>query len=157
MTFYLRSISTFIFLIVSTFINADQIENSSPTNSTTNVGDIYLSVTNVPTNTTGFIVSIYRKKDSFLKEADEVYFFSINDIKNNELVLKGINYGSFAIAITADQNGNQILDTKIFGIPNEPVGFANNPKGRFGPPRFKDSVITHSSPQQKFVVELVSI
>jgi uncharacterized protein (DUF2141 family) len=122
-----------------------------------NIGDIYLSVSNLPAETTGLIVSIYRSQDTFLKKADQIYHFPIETIKNNELLLKQIVYGEFVIAVTADLNGNKLLDTKLFGIPNEPVGFANNAKSRFGPPRFKDHVVKHDRTQQKFDVSLVKI
>lgn len=126
-------------------------------NLSNDTGNIHLIISNLSKQTTGFIVSIYRTKENFLKQAEEVYFFSMPELINNELILKNIAFGEFAIAVTADQNNNQVLDTKIFGIPNEPVGFANNPKTRFGPPRFKDSVITHFKPEQTFNVSLVDI
>jgi uncharacterized protein (DUF2141 family) len=122
-----------------------------------NSGDIYLSISNIPTETTGLIVSIYRSQDSFLKKADESYHFPIDTIKKNELLLKQISYGEFVIAIAADLNTNKLLDTKLLGLPKEPVGFVNNPKLRFGPPRFKDLVLKHDRSEQRFTVSLVKI
>ena len=46
--------------------------------------------------------------------------------------------GSYAIALFHDENGNGRLD-RVVGIPTEGVGFSNNPRLRFGPPRFTES------------------
>ena len=46
--------------------------------------------------------------------------------------------GTYAVSVYEDLNGNHKLDHNIIGIPREPVGASNNPKGRFGPPRFAD-------------------
>ena len=43
--------------------------------------------------------------------------------------------GDYAVALFHDENGNGKLDTR-FGIPREGVGFSNNPRLFFGPPRF---------------------
>ena len=48
--------------------------------------------------------------------------------------------GTYAVSVYEDLNGNHKLDHNIIGIPREPVGASNNPKGRFGPPRFADCV-----------------
>jgi len=156
-----KNILLICFLTVGRIVFAEPITDSlqmtqkeEPSKSN---GDIYLSVSNIPPKTTGLIVSIYRNQDNFLKKADEIYHLPIETIKNNELLLKQIAHGEFVIAITADLNANKLLDTKLFGIPNEPVGFANNAKSRFGPPRFKDHMVKHDRTQQKFEVSLVKI
>lgn len=46
--------------------------------------------------------------------------------------------GAYAVTVYEDMNSNRRLDHNIFGIPREPVGASNNPKGRFGPPRFAE-------------------
>lgn len=48
--------------------------------------------------------------------------------------------GTYAVSVYEDLNGNHKLDHNMIGIPREPVGASNNPKGRFGPPRFADCV-----------------
>jgi uncharacterized protein (DUF2141 family) len=56
--------------------------------------------------------------------------------------------GTYAVGVVQDVNANGKLDTKIFGIPAEPVGVSNNPKARMGPPKFDDA---------KFVVDKVPV
>ncbi len=43
--------------------------------------------------------------------------------------------GDYAVALFHDENGNGKLDTSL-GIPREGIGFSNNPRLLFGPPRF---------------------
>lgn len=44
--------------------------------------------------------------------------------------------GTYAVSVYDDLNGNHKLDHNFLGIPREPVGASNNPRGRVGPPRF---------------------
>lgn len=46
--------------------------------------------------------------------------------------------GDYAIALFHDENANGRLD-RVAGIPTEGVGFSNNPRLMFGPPRFVQS------------------
>jgi uncharacterized protein (DUF2141 family) len=43
--------------------------------------------------------------------------------------------GRYALSVFHDENANRKLDT-LAGIPKEGFGFSQNPKIRFGPPRF---------------------
>ena len=52
-------------------------------------------------------------------------------------VLKDLDKGSYAVSIIHDENDNDKLDTNFLGIPQEGVGFSNNPKLFFGAPSFK--------------------
>ncbi|HRD53082.1 MAG TPA: DUF2141 domain-containing protein, partial [Flavobacteriales bacterium] len=44
--------------------------------------------------------------------------------------------GPHAVKVFHDVNANGKLDTNKIGIPNEPYGFGNDARGRFGPPSF---------------------
>lgn len=150
--FYIKLFGMFCLLFVSDFVFTEEnLDDSS------NSGDMYLSISNLSPKTTGLIVSIYRFEKTFLKKADEVYYFPLTALNENKLRLENIVYGDFVIAVAADQNANQLLDTKIFGIPSEPVGFAGNAKPRFGPPRFHDNLITYSKTNSLFTITLVDI
>jgi len=53
-------------------------------------------------------------------------------------VIDGLPSGDYAIALFHDENGNRQLD-RMAGIPKEGVGFSNNPRLMFGPPRFAEA------------------
>ena len=54
-----------------------------------------------------------------------------------EVRFAGIPAGTYAVSVLHDVNGDGKLGTNLLGIPNEPVGFSNNVRLRFGPPRFQ--------------------
>lgn len=49
---------------------------------------------------------------------------------------------SYAVLIHQDLNENGILDKSFFGVPEEPIGFSNNPRIQFGPPDFTDTLVS---------------
>jgi 4,4'-diapolycopenoate synthase len=62
--------------------------------------------------------------------------------------------GRYAVSVYQDLNGNGKLDSGAFGIPNEPVGISNNPKIRYGPPRFDDSAFVLGESDQTISIVL---
>ncbi|MBQ4814534.1 hypothetical protein A7985_25115 [Pseudoalteromonas luteoviolacea] len=52
--------------------------------------------------------------------------------------------GAYAIRLFHDENNNAQLDTNLFGIPTEGVGFSNNATMQFGPPSYQEMTITIS-------------
>jgi len=69
-------------------------------------------------------------------------------IANGQFVVTGetvtcqmeLPFGRYAISIYHDVNSNGELDSNVFRIPKEPVGFSNNAKGFLGPPKFDDVI-----------------
>lgn len=51
------------------------------------------------------------------------------------LHIGGIPSGDYALAVLHDENGNGRIDT-VLGIPRDGVGFSQNPRLFFGPPKF---------------------
>jgi uncharacterized protein (DUF2141 family) len=44
--------------------------------------------------------------------------------------------GWYAVSVVHDENNNSVLDANFLGIPKEPYGFSNNPRG-LGKPSFE--------------------
>lgn len=63
--------------------------------------------------------------------------------------------GIYAVAVYEDLNSNRKLDHNIIGIPREPVGASNNPKGRFGPPRFAECAFRLRNSAETIMINLV--
>ena len=57
-------------------------------------------------------------------------------------------YGEYAISVYQDRNENGKLDTGLFRVPKEPFGFSNEPKLRFGPPKYEDAAFMLNQPEQ---------
>jgi len=74
--------------------------------------------------------------------------------KRAETVFRDLPYGSYAVKVYHDENGNGQLDKGWMGIPTERYGFSNNARGSFGPPSFKEAQFTLSSPNQTIRIEV---
>lgn len=83
-------------------------------------------------------VALYNSKSSFLKKAMEGDIVEIKD-KKATAVFKDIPEGEYAVSAFHDENDNKKMDTRIFGIPKEPIGISNDAKGFMGPPKYKDA------------------
>lgn len=59
------------------------------------------------------------------------------------IALEDVPAGAYAVSVIHDENENGELDTNALGIPTEGFGFSNNPKIRFGPPRFAKARFAH--------------
>ena len=55
-----------------------------------------------------------------------------------ELEIKELKPGTYGVVLFQDLNGNEKLDTNLFGIPNEPYGFSGNPVILFSAPEFEE-------------------
>lgn len=58
------------------------------------------------------------------------------------LVVQGVPPGRYAAQAFHDENRNGKVDRVLFGIPKEGVGFSNDAKIRFSPPKWDDAVFT---------------
>ena len=56
--------------------------------------------------------------------------------------------GEWAAQAFQDENGNKKVDQNFIGIPKEGVGFSRDAKIVFGPPKWRDAVITHDAKPQ---------
>jgi len=53
-----------------------------------------------------------------------------------QVTVTNVPPGTYAAQAFHDENDNERIDRNIFGIPTEGIGFSNNARMFFGPPRF---------------------
>lgn len=72
------------------------------------------------------------------------------------IVVPDLEPGVYAVAVIWDWNDNDVLDHRAgpFEIPTEPYAFSNNPKLRFGPPKFEDCHFRVEEPGGRLLLEL---
>jgi uncharacterized protein (DUF2141 family) len=101
--------------------------------------NLNLTIGGVPSNKGNISAAIYKDEKSFLK-FDKVYKMgSEKEIEGNTVIqINDIPEGNYAVAIFHDENGNDVLDTNMFGIPKETVAFSNAKMKMFGPPKFDE-------------------
>ncbi|NIJ07768.1 uncharacterized protein (DUF2141 family) [Sphingomonas vulcanisoli] len=63
--------------------------------------------------------------------------------------------GHYAAQAFHDENDNHKVDYKLFGsIPKEGVGFSNDAKIKFGPPKFQEAAFAHGAARQQISFSL---
>lgn len=83
-------------------------------------------------------VAVYANATDFLKKS---VYHKVVPVKEGKatVVFTDITDGVYAVSSFHDENDNKKMDTRIFGIPKEPIGISNNAKGFMGPPKFEDA------------------
>lgn len=90
-------------------------------------------------------IAIYDQAKAFPSDGDRALIHAVLKPLAAETVrIKIIIEKNVPIAISAfhDENENGKLDTNFLGIPKEGFGFSRNPRVMFGPPGFKESVLS---------------
>jgi uncharacterized protein (DUF2141 family) len=70
------------------------------------------------------------------------------------VVVPDVPPGSYAAQAFHDENDNGVIDRNIFGIPTEGLGFSNNAKMFFGPPRFDAASFPVTDPTTKITFSI---
>lgn len=85
-------------------------------------------------------VALFSAKKGFPGKFDKaVRTLSIPASAEPVVAFDNVPWGTYALAVRHDENGNGKLDANFLGMPKEGVGTSNNPKSSFGPPSFKDA------------------
>lgn len=102
-------------------------------------------------------VSVYRHGDDFQSEKFLVKSLTSESTNDKcEFQFESIPFGSYAVAIYQDVNGNGKLDKGMFGIPSEPFAFSNNFRPKFGGPSFDKCKFDFKENNQLLNIEMVN-
>jgi len=112
-------------------------------------------VTGLNSNSGTIRMALFSSKKGFPKEefATAVRVIDIS-AGGGSTVFQGLSAGRYAIAVYHDENGNEVLDANLFGIPTEGYGFSNDARAALTPPRFNAAAfsITGSSSTQSITI-----
>ncbi len=99
-------------------------------------------------NTGSIILSLFSSENNFLKSPVRSQTKTVNQLGGASFELTDLVPGIYAISVVYDEDENGELNTGLMGIPKELVGFSNNAKGMFGPPKFEKAAIDVNSATQ---------
>ena len=85
------------------------------------------------------IISLFTSKEHFLKTPTTEMSAPIDGSGSALFKITNLSKGRYALSVIHDADLNNKLNTGLFGIPTEHVGFSNNPVSRFGPPSFEEA------------------
>jgi len=90
------------------------------------------------------VASVYSSKKTWLKEPvlTESALLTADNADGSATISVSLPPGDYAFHLYHDLDMNGKMKTSFIGIPKEPTGVSNDAKGKFGPPKFKDAMIT---------------
>lgn len=83
------------------------------------------------------ILTLFTSKETFLKQPHTTLIVPIDSDGRMVTRVNHLNPGKYAVSVYYDADNNGKLNTGLFGIPTELVGFSNQARSLFGPPSFK--------------------
>ena len=103
--------------------------------------DLTITVDNIKNSDGLIIIGIYNSEATFPKDPFIRKKVEIVDHKAS-IIIKGIEYGEYAISVLHDENNNNKIDFHFYGSPSEKTAASNNAKGFLGPPKWLDAKFT---------------
>lgn len=100
---------------------------------------VTLEVGGLVANTGKVHVSLFGAKKDYMRKPLQTRELAVGTEELVTLTFSDLAPGKYAITLFYDENSNGELDTRIFGIPKEKVGFSNNAWRKFGPAKWKDA------------------
>ncbi|WP_457553236.1 DUF2141 domain-containing protein [Desulfobacula sp.] len=116
--------------------------------------DLILEITGFDSSIGIAKVALVNSKQNY---GEEIPYKGFNcKIINNKVVktIPGLPLGEYAVKVYHDENGNDELDTRMFGIPIEQYGFSNNARGTLGPPKFEAASFNLDSEILKIFIKI---
>jgi uncharacterized protein (DUF2141 family) len=121
--------------------------------------DVSVEISGIANADAQIIVSVYDSKKSWLKDPvlTEVATLSDEIIDGTATIVVSLPPGDYAFHIYHDKDLNGKMKTNFIGIPKEPTGVSNDAKGKFGPPKFKDAMLSIGSEPLTIPIKLTEI
>lgn len=82
-------------------------------------------------------VSLFDGEEQYLKKTLMRLNEPVGDSGTLDVRFEGLEPGDYAVSVFYDEDNDGELDTGLFRIPKERVGFSNNARGKFGPAKWK--------------------
>jgi uncharacterized protein (DUF2141 family) len=84
------------------------------------------------------MVAVYETEDGFPGDAARAYRKARSPLSGEPASFRfeQLPYGTYAVSVLHDENGNGVVDKNFLGMPKEGSGASNNPEPGFGPPAF---------------------
>jgi uncharacterized protein (DUF2141 family) len=104
-------------------------------------------------------VVLFQSAEGFPSDTSKAIHQQSVDISSNtlsaETTFRDLPYGTYAVAVLHDENGNGKMDKNFMGIPKEGYGASNNPRKRMGPPGFDEAKFSVTQPAQTIEIRLI--
>lgn len=150
-------LSVFLVLALSACSTARQSASDLVEPAATGSGSLVVEIEGLR-NTEGAIhLSLFRAAEGFPDDTASVFrsaTLALVDNADPVLRFEALDYGTYALSILHDENGNGKMDTGILGVPLEGFGFSNNPRIGFGAPSFDSCSFGFGGPEVRLRVTM---
>ena len=121
--------------------------------------NVNIEVRGVSSPEGAIVVRLYDSKKKWLKDAAhetsvELVADDTGDVVN---IPMSVPPGDYAVHVYHDLDANGKMKANFIGIPKEPTGVSNDAKGKMGPPKFKDAVLTVGTDAMTIPINLTKI
>lgn len=119
-------------------------------------GDIRVTVTSLASTKGQVLAALYNSSEGFPSNDSKVYrsVSATAEKPKTTLTFKDIPYGTYAIAILHDEDGDGEMDTNLLGIPQEGYGASNNPDAIFSAPTFEEARFELNESEKNLLIHL---
>lgn len=141
---------TFLILSLSLFCLNILMPEEEPT------GDIRVTVTSLANTEGQLLAALYKSAEGFPSDNSKAYraVSATTEKPKTTLTFKDVPYGTYAIAILHDEDGDGEMDTNLLGIPQEGYGFSKNPGATFSAPTFEEASFEIKQPAKSLLIHL---
>lgn len=116
------------------------VASTSPTRPSR--GRVTVRIQGLRHNRGAIVVALYNNRRAFADKKGQAHGATTRPRKRGAVVVfDDVLPGKYAVAFFQDLNGNQRLDTNLFGVPTEGFGFSKDAMGKRGPPTFEAAAI----------------
>ncbi len=102
-------------------------------------GTIHLTVQNIQKAEGKVMIAVFKGEENFLEDGKAIAAKIALVEKTGAISATFPNLpigDDYSIAVYHDVNGNEKLNTNLFGVPTEPYGFSNNARSKWGAPKY---------------------
>lgn len=137
-----------IFILLLLFIQMSVFSQSRM-----NTGKIQITISNIRNNKGRVLCSLFKEGVGYPDQPANAYYKASLIIKEGRanLLIDSLPPGRYAMALLHDENGDNKMNTTMFGLPKEGYGFSNNVMGLMGPPAFSKASFSVVAGQLKGV------
>jgi len=145
-----RCVAFFAVLVFASFLAAALAQSSS-------CSGIHVKVLNIRNSAGTVACALFESPDGFpiefLRYATNIMAIKIRDAQARCDFLN-IPPGTYALAVTHDENRDGKLDTDWLGAPTECYGFSNDAKAMLGPPSFSAARFQYDGQDMELTITL---
>lgn len=101
-------------------------------------GVLTIQINNVKSPEGIIWIGIYDADNYMIKEKAIIEGLDVSTTGKLSMNIPALDFGTYAIALFHDINGNGELDQNFIGVPLEPFAFSKTPKSKWRLPKFEE-------------------